>query len=382
MLLTIVAVLIVLSPIIIVHEFGHFIACRLTGIRVEEFAFGFGKILWSKKVGHTLYAVRAIPFGGFVRPSGEMFHPDDAKAPPKSYEFASKKWYAKFFMVVNGAIFNYLLAALLFAILTFVQGVPAATDPVKIPAVVGAVMTDYPAGKAGLQINDQITSANDTAINNWQDLLSFMQTREGDLTLQVKRADAVETIFVKDSDFLADKPKTLGIQVAVPLEKVGVLKSLGYGVYECYYWTKLSLSALGKGLTRKADLDVAGPVGIIHIIHDSVRQGVERFVFLIALLSVAVGMFNLFPIPILDGGYALVYIWEGITGKLPSVKFINIAVNVGFYILMLIVVFATYKDIKRIFLKPKPAAAVTAPQATAKPQQALPEITEVVEVAQ
>ena len=113
MFLTILAVLIVLSPIVLVHEFGHYLTCRLTGIRVKEFAFGFGKILWHKKVGETDYQVRAIPFGGFVEPAGPMFHLENAPEPPKPYEFAAKKWYAKFFMVVNGALFNYLLAALI-----------------------------------------------------------------------------------------------------------------------------------------------------------------------------------------------------------------------------------------------------------------------------
>ena len=152
MLLTILAVLVVLSPIVIIHEFGHYIACRLTGIRVKEFSFGFGKILWHKKVGHTDYQLRAIPFGGFVEPAGAMFLSKDAPA-PQPYEFAAKKWYAKFFMVVNGALFNYLLAAVIFGTLIYIKGMPE-TNPEKLPATVGSIAKDYPAEKLNLQEGD------------------------------------------------------------------------------------------------------------------------------------------------------------------------------------------------------------------------------------
>jgi regulator of sigma E protease len=163
MLLSILAVLVVLSPIVIIHEFGHFLACRLTGIRVNEFSFGFGKILWHKKKGDTDYQLRAIPFGGFVEPAGPMFHPEGAKEPPKPYEFAAKPWYAKFFMVINGALFNYVLAALIFSVLIMIQGYPQ-TDPVKMAPVVGSIAKNYPAATIDLKEGDQITSVNGTPI--------------------------------------------------------------------------------------------------------------------------------------------------------------------------------------------------------------------------
>ena len=358
MLLSIIAVLVVLSPIVIFHEFGHFLACRLTGIRVKEFSFCFGKILWHKKKGHTDYQIRAIPFGGFVEPAGPMFHPEDAKEPPKSYEFAAKPWYSKFFMVINGALFNYVLAAAIFSVLIMIQGYPQ-TDPVKLAPVVGAIAKNYPAALIDLKEGDVITSVNGAPVQTWNDLTELLKTRTGDLQLTYTRQGEALTATVKESDFNPAAPQTLGVTVQATYEKVPVWKSVGYGVYECYYWTKYSLQSIGKSFARKKAPELAGPIGIINIIHQAAHRNLLDFVFLIAMLSVAVGMFNLFPIPILDGGYALVYLWEGLTHKLPTEKTLNRALNIGMCILVLLVVYASYSDIMRIFFKPKTAVEQT-----------------------
>ena len=369
MLLSILAVLVVLSPIVIVHEFGHFLACRLTGIRVNEFSFGFGKILWHKKSGDTDYQIRAIPFGGFVEPAGPMFHPENATEPPKPYEFAAKKWYAKFFMVVNGALFNYLLAAVLFMGLAYFKGVPQ-TDPTRLSATVGETVTGYPAEKIDLQPGDVIVKLNDKDIHNWQELNDTLAAREGDLTITFLRDGQTQTKIIKDNEFNADKPKVLGITVQPEYEDVSAWRAVGLGFYQCYYWTALSLSSLAHSFKQKKAPELAGPIGIVNVIHKAAHRNIVDFIFLIALLSVAVGMFNLFPIPILDGGYALVYLWEGLTHKLPTEKTLNIAVNCGLYLLILLVVYASYSDIKRIFFPAKPAAAVTqtADEKTSSPE--------------
>lgn len=367
MLLTVLAVIVVLSPIVIVHEFGHYIACRLTGIRVNEFAFGFGKILWHKKVGDTDYQIRAIPFGGFVEPAGPMFHPQNAKEAPKPYEFAAKKWYAKFFMVVNGALFNYLLAAVIFGTLIYIKGMPQA-DPVKLPAAVGSVAPGYPAEKLNLKEGDLIRQINSVKIENWDDLTKALAARKGDLKLTYQRGEQTLTATVAEADF--NGKNVLGVTVMPVFTPVSWWQAAGLGFYQCWYWTKYSLSSLWQSLSRKKAPELAGPVGIVNVIHQAAHRNLLDFVFLIAMLSVAVGMFNLFPIPILDGGYALVYLWEGLTKKLPTEKTLNIAVNIGLYLLILLVVYATYSDIKRIFFKPKTAAVQTnaAPETNAEKQ--------------
>lgn len=355
MLLSIIAVIVVLSPIVIVHEFGHFIACRLTGIGVKEFSFGFGKILWHRKSAKgTDFQIRAIPFGGFVEPAGKMFLEKDDPA-PKEDEFAAKKWYAKLFMVVNGAFFNYVLAAVIFSALIFLRGMPE-NDPTKLAPRVGEAVAGYPAEKAGLQAMDEINAVDGKTVSNWQELTRAIQARQGDLHLTLTRQGQPLNITVKNEDFAPDKPHTLGIAVYNELKPVGLLESAWLGVYQCWYWTNYSLVSIWQSITHKKAPDLAGPIGIVNIIHKSVHTNIMNFIFLIGMLSLAVGMFNLFPIPILDGGYALVYLWEGLTGKLPSTKVIMRAANAGFYVLVLLVIYASYSDIKRIFFTPKPAA--------------------------
>lgn len=358
MLLSILAVLIVLSPIVIIHEFGHYLACRLTGIRVREFSFGFGKILWHKKKGYTDYQIRAIPFGGFVEPAGPMFHPEGAKTSPKPYEFAAKPWYSKFFMVVNGALFNYLLAGLIFSGLIILQGYPQ-TDPAKLPATIGTIAKNYPAEKLDLKEGDTFTIINGKSVTTWQEVADILQNRTGDLELTYTRDNKTLTATVKESDFNPKAPRTLGVMVMPTYEKVSWWKAIGYGFYECYYWTAYSLKSIGKSFSQKKAPELAGPIGIVNVIHQVAHRNLMDFISLIAMLSVAVGMFNLFPIPILDGGYALVFLWEGLTRKLPTEKMLNRAANIGIGILVLLIGYASYSDIKRIFFKPKAAVVQT-----------------------
>ena len=292
-----------------------------------------------------------------------MFHPQDAPEPPKPYEFAAKPWYAKFFMVVNGALFNYVLAAAIFAVLIFIQGMPQ-TDPMKLAPVVGSVAKNYPAEKLNLQEGDRITAVNEQTIATWKELTDALQSREGDLTLTYNRDGQNLSATVSADDFNPKAPKTLGVGVQAAYYKVAWWQAIGYGVYECYYWTKFSLESIGKSFAKKKAPELAGPIGIVNIIHQAAHRNLLDFVFLIAMLSVAVGMFNLFPIPVLDGGYALVYLWEGLTHKLPTEKTLNRAVNVGMYILILLVVYASYSDIKRIFFKPKATVEQTAASTT------------------
>lgn len=368
MLLSALAVLVVLSPIVIIHEFGHFLACRLTGIRVKEFSFGFGKILWHKKKGDTDYQIRAIPFGGFVEPAGVMFHPKDAKEAPKPYEFAAKKWYAKFFMVVNGALFNYVLAAVIFSALIFIQGEPE-VDLTRIPPVIETAAEGYPAEKAGIKPGDVLLEIGGQKINAWADVTPAVKKRSQDLPVTVKRGEETLTFNLKAEDFLEKEPNIMGLSVVMVMKPVGFFRAVGLGVYQCWYWTEFSLRSLWESFTQKKAPDLAGPIGIVNIIHKSAHSTWENFVFLIAMLSLAVGMFNLFPIPILDGGYALVFLLEGLTGKLPSERVVNAAMNCGFYALILLVLYASYSDVKRIFFTPRPAAAVQAEEKAPTPEE-------------
>ncbi|MGB2579183.1 regulator of sigma E protease [Elusimicrobium simillimum] len=356
--ITLIAVLVALSPIVLIHEFGHYIVCRMVGIRVYEFSFGFGRLLWSKKVGHTQYSLRAIPFGGYVNPAGEMFVDKD-KETPKDYEFASKAWWKKLLMVLSGAIMNYVLAFIVFTLLVIIMGTPE-TDINKIPPVVGAVVQGHPAAIHGMKEGDKILTINATAVTTWAQMTDAITANKTDMKLTYQRGEEITAVTIPLKDF--DGKAVLGIQMMQVYKKATPLGAIRDGAYQCYYWTHMSLSSIYKSFAAKKAPDLAGPVGIINIIHTAVHTDLMYFLWLIGLLSLAVGMFNLFPIPILDGGYALVFIWEGITGKIPSEKAINKALNVGFTLIIILVLYATFGDVKRIFFKAsaeKPAAVET-----------------------
>lgn len=346
MLLTLIAVIIVLSPIVLIHELGHFIACKLSGIGVNEFAFGFGKKLWSKKYAGTEFSLRAIPFGGFVSTKGDMFLPSGAPA-PKSDEFAAKKWWVKFIMVISGAVMNYVLAFIIFTGVTFFMGTPV-NDIDKLPPVVGEAVANMPAQKYGILPGDKIVNINGLTITNWKGLTDALAATEGDVKVEYLRGEKGYDIFIPEAEFNA--ARKLGVVVQPVFEEVRFGGAVISGASQCWHWTYFSLHTIYKNIFKdKKAPDIAGPVGIVHIVHKAVRTSVADFVFLIGLLSLAVGMFNLFPIPVLDGGYALMFLIEGIRGnKQIPLKAVEMAVNIGFGLLILLVLYATFFDVARL----------------------------------
>ena len=355
-LLSIFGVVFALGLVVIVHEWGHFIACRLLGIRVEEFSIGFGKLLkqWKDKK-NTLFSLRAIPLGGYVKPAGEAYYREvEIKSDD---EFAAKPWWARAIMVFAGAGMNYVLAFVIFFFIIFLVGMPE-VNPAKIPAVLNEVKANYPAAASGLLAGDKITQIDGENIANWKDLLLALnkankENLEG-ISLTYERKGKANTVKVSFGE-----NKKLGIMVEPVYEKIGVLKSIAMAGYQCYYWTALSLTTIAEKIYHKQAPDMAGPIGIFELVGKGVHSGVEDYFFLIALISVAIGMFNLFPIPILDGGHIVFFIIEGITGKRPTEKVFNNACGVGAVILISLVLFATYQDIGRLKKHGTDKAAIT-----------------------
>ena len=355
-LVSIFGIVFALGLVVIVHEWGHFIACRLLGIRVEEFSIGFGKLLkqWKDKK-ETVFSLRAIPLGGYVKPAGEAYFREvEIKSDD---EFAAKPWWARSIMVFAGAGMNYVLAFVIFFFVILAMGMPV-TNPLKVPSVLGEIKEGYPAAKAGLMAGDRITSINDAKTNNWKDLLLALDKANKDnlqeITVTYEREGKQTVVPV-----ILDETKKLGIVLEPTYEKIGVFKSIGMAAYQCYYWTALSLVTIAEKVYHREAPDMAGPIGIFELVGKGVHSGAEDYFFLIALISVAIGMFNLFPIPILDGGHICFFIIEAITGKRPTEKVFNNACGVGAFILIGLVLFATYQDIGRLKKHGTDKAAIT-----------------------
>ena len=368
-LLSALGIAFALALVIFIHELGHFLACKLLNIRVEEFSIGFGKLLkkWGK--GETQYSLRAIPLGGYVKPAGE-FYAREAEITDER-DFAAKPWYSRAFMVFAGAGMNYVLAFVIFFFVVLSVGLPV-NNPKQIPPVVGEILESYPAYDSGLQKGDLITQVDDTPIQNWEEMVKNIAAAQENVTLTYKRGEETSSVTLPLND-----DKKVGIALEPVYQKAGIFEALRIAGHQCYYWTALSITTIADRLWHKQAPDVAGPIGIFEIVGKGVHSGPEDYFFLIGLISVAIGMFNLFPIPILDGGHILFFIIEAIRGKRVKEKTLYNASSAGAIFLLALVLYATYSDIKR--LRPrsaKPAAVEQTVQAQPSQEAAIPPVRE------
>lgn len=342
-MLTLVSMVFAFSLLVVFHEFGHFIVAKLLKVKVEKFAIGFGKEIIGFSGEETRYSLNFFPLGGFVKMLGD--EPGDEKAKdPRSY--LAQPWYKRIFIVLCGPLMNFILTIILLVII-FLTGV-------YVPdASIGNVMADSPAAKAGLKSGDLIVKINNVPVETWNDLTKLVYPNAGkELTLLVKRSNN-EMIFKVVPKF--DEERKIGLLGIIPsdgqkLERYGIIEACKKGTLETYTLTIMTLQELWKMFTGKIAPDVSGPIGIIKIISISAKAGFNSLVGVIALLSINLGIINLFPIPILDGGHILFLIVEGIRHKPMSVRKLQIAQAFGLVLIITIFIFATYKDIIRFLL--------------------------------
>lgn len=341
----IILAVILFSFIVVFHELGHFLMARLNGIEVEEFALGMGPLLFSKEYKGTRYCVRAFPIGGAC-----MMGEDD-EATGEEGNFHSKPVWARIMVIAGGPVFNFILAFVLAAVLTAMVGYD--------PAVIGAVSEESPAEKSGLMAGDEIVEMGNKKIHIFREISAYNQFHQGE-TVEVayerngKRHRAVITPeYNEELEYYM-----LGIG-SEGNQKAGVLTSLQYGVYEVKYWIWVAASGLKMLLTGQVGLDqMSGPVGIVDMVDDAYNSSVDYGISIVAanmmnmaiLLSANLGVMNLLPIPALDGGRLVFLFAEAVRRKRVSPEKEGYVYFIGFALLMALMVFAFYNDIRRLFL--------------------------------
>ncbi|WP_306534871.1 RIP metalloprotease RseP [Geobacter sp.] len=347
---SIVSAIIVLGILIFVHELGHFIFAKLFGVGVEKFSLGFGPKLIGKKVGETEYLLSAFPLGGYVKMVGEGTD-GELTDEEKTRSFAEKTPLRRIGIVVAGPGFNLIFAWLLFIVI-FMIGVPAATTKV------GEVVKDKPAAKAGLAAGDMVTAVNGKKVVRWDEMAAEIATTKGSsLDIEVKRG--TETKIFRIVPETRTGKNLLGETVTSPV--IGVVaagetvidryppgEAFSRGSAQTWNVIELTVLSLVKIVERAIPLDtIGGPIMIAKMAGQQAEAGGVSFLAFMALLSVNLGVLNLLPIPILDGGHLVFYLWELVFRRPVSMRAREIAQQVGLALLIGLMVLAFYNDIAR-----------------------------------
>ncbi len=350
--MTIILFLIVLAVLIFVHELGHFLAARACGIRVDEFAIGFGPKLWSIKRGETKYALNLIPFGGYVKIFGENPDEESLKGVDSSRSIVNKSKWQQIVVLAAGVIFNFIFAYL-FITIAFMFGVPASTESYvnyadrmqNTHVAITYIEPGSPAEKAGLKAGDKIAHA--TSVEEIQKNINDSKDKGVVIngTTVVAREGIVEGKYA----------------IGIAMDKVGILQlPIHLAFYEGGRFTLHMIRATTVGLyelvvgmflgTAKLS-SVTGPIGIAGLVSDAAQLGFTYLMMFTALISINLGVLNLVPFPALDGGRILFVMIEAIIRRQIKPVVANTVNAIGFSLLILLMIVVTYKDIVRMFVK-------------------------------
>jgi regulator of sigma E protease len=327
--------------LVFIHEFGHFFAARVCRVRVLTFAFGFGQDLVKYIYKNTKYCIKAIPFGGFVSMVGES--PETATGAED--EYLSLGWYKKVFISFAGPLLNYILAGFLFVFIFNIWGV----DTISKTSLVGSIIKNKPAAKAGLLSGDRIKSIDGTEVSTWSEVMKNLKNKANKRAIFVVERDA----YTFDVTLIVDKnPATgtgiIGIAPFIEKLKVGFFESVYLGMKAPLSQTFMTVEYLIVKLISFEKPDISGPIGVMQLMGDATKSGMADYLKLLAVVSVALGMFNLFPIPMVDGGMVVLFVIEGIIRKRISTKVVQVYNTIGLIFVFGIFVFAIYSDFLRL----------------------------------
>lgn len=357
-MITALIFIIVLSILVLIHEFGHFIVAKKNGIFVEEFGLGLPPRIFGIKIGETLYSLNLLPIGGFVKVLGE--EEAEKKDIPKKLQgrtFYSKSLKAKSAVIIAGVVCNFLLGWVLVSYL-FTKGMPVPTTTVTVTRV----EKNSPAFQSGLQKGDIITDLSNGTIkeklDSNQELIDLTKAYAGkELTLTVKRNDSVKSLKLTPRKKHPKNQGPLGVSLKpYDFKKYSPLEAPFYGLYHTSRITFTVASELlhtfGRLITfQKPGADIAGPFGIAVIVGEAAKVGLDPLLQLMAILSLNLAVINIFPFPALDGGRLAMILYEGITKRKinPSIeRKLNLA---GFAILLTLILLVTISDLVKIVTK-------------------------------
>lgn len=348
-LLNLLLFIFILGLLIFVHELGHFLTAKKSGVYIYEFSIGMGPEIKSiKGKDGILYSIRALPIGGFVQMAGEIYEDDDTKKIPKEQFMCNRPWYQRLIILVAGVFNNFLLAIILLFAMALIWGAPS------LKPVVYDVTDGYPAKEAGIKAGDVIKSINGSKVKTLDktQLLLLLKTKDDKYQITVEHKNGqtatYEVVPKKEKNDDGDEVKVFGIQTKTNITK-------GFGSSVKYAFTKFGSVVEQMWLTivnlftGKISISaMSGPVGIYSVVGETRSAGVESVIYLIAYLSINLGIMNILPIPALDGGHLLFLIIEKIRGKKIDEKIESITTTIFFALLLLLMLYITIHDVIRL----------------------------------
>lgn len=352
MLTTIIATIIVLGILIFVHELGHFLVAKWAGVKVLRFSLGFGPRIFSFTRGDTEYCISGVPLGGYVKMLGEDAD-EEVPAAEMEQSFPAQSVWKRIGIVLAGPASNLVFAIIIFTLVYAFAGIP------QLLPQIGAVNADSPAAKAGLLTGDTVLTINDQTVKDWDQLSSMIQELgEKPLLLTIQRGEETKTVSVtpevqevKNIFGEPIKRPVIGITASGKFEtkKVNPLLAGYYSVVQTWTLSKLFLLTVVKLIERVVPLEtLGGPLLIAQMTGQQAQEGVLNLIYFTALISINLGILNLLPIPVLDGGHLFFFFIEAVLGRPIGMKKIEWAQKVGMVFLIVLMIFVFYNDIMRL----------------------------------
>lgn len=363
------AFLIVITVLVFVHEYGHYKVARLCGVKVDAFAIGFGPEIWGRYDRHGCrWKVCAVPFGGYVKFYGDAGVASDAAEDidemsdeEKKVSFHHKSLLQRAAVVVAGPAANFIFAIVAMAILYMALG------QAQTPPVAGEVQPDSAAAEAGIEPGDRVLSVNGSAISSFEELRrTVLVGLDEPLKMKVDRGGSIVDLSVTpkiveevDADGNVQRIGRLGIvSTGREFVKHGPISALSSAVDQTWFITTATLKGVGQMIVGARDTkELSGPLGILKMSGDAAKRGddlldnaLSLFNFMI-FVSISLGLINLFPVPMLDGGHLAFYAYEAVRGKPPSAKAMEFSFRIGLSLVLMLMVFATWNDINKPWVK-------------------------------
>jgi regulator of sigma E protease len=347
-------VIVLLGVLIFAHELGHFLIAKRAGVGVLKFSLGFGPRILGRKIGETEYLLSLIPLGGYVKLLGESPGEELAEADQKR-SFLTQTVWKRIAIVAAGPVFNLLLALTIFTLVNM-TGLPVLT------AEVGMTHPDSAAMESGIKSGDRITAIGGTAVTKWDEISEIIAKSNGmPLLITIQRDGLPREITatpkaMKSRNLFGEEVESykLGISPSshTVIQRSNPLSAFGEGIRQTWVISKLTVISIVKmfqGIISPKTM--GGPILIAQIAGAQVKEGIVPFLLFMALLSINLAILNLLPIPVLDGGHLLFYGIEALTGREVNLRWREMAQQVGFALLILLMIFVFMLDIERLNIK-------------------------------